>query len=86
MKPVFEGVKLKKEVAISFIQDSPTYNNLGKELHGEVVSVYTAGKNTSNTLIPGSAANGEEVMVWIVKGLDEIYIIPYQDITDVEYL
>ena len=86
MKPVFEGVKLKREVAISFIENSPTYENIGRELHGEVVSIYTAGKNASNTLIPGSATKGEEIMVWIVKDLDEIWIIPYQDIRDVEYI
>ena len=86
MKPVFEGVKLKKEVAISFIENSATYNNLGAVLHGEVMSIYTAGKNAANTLIPGSAEKGQEIMVWIVKDLDEVWIIPYQDIKDVEYI
>ena len=86
MKPVFEAVKLKKEVAISFIENSPSYVNLGKELHGEVVSIYTAGSNEGNTFILGSAKTGEEIMVWLVKDLDEIWIIPYNDIKDVEYI
>jgi hypothetical protein len=85
MKPVFETIKLKKEVAITFIENSPTYVNIGKELRGEVVSIYTAGKN-NNTLIAGAAQKGEEIMVWIVKDLNEVWIIPYADIKDVEYI
>jgi len=86
MKPIFETIKIKKEVAITFIENSPTYISVGKELWGEVVSIYTAGKTTNNILIPGASPKGEEIMVWIVKDSYEVWIIPYADIKDVEYI